>query len=255
MHGVDVERFAAARCAVLESLPPRTGIGRLSEKTLHAVLKLYYEPYFENHEIPVGRYVADIVGEAGIIEIQTADFSRLRKKLEAFSSVSAVMVVHPVAVKRWIYWVDPVSGAVEDPRRAPCKDPRADIALELLRVKEWVGHPNLRFVFPLLEIAEYRYLNPKQRDPHKRFSRLDKVPLTILGEQVFSARSDAADFLPPDLPEIFDSRVFAKQAGSAVSTARLLLKLLTELEIVERVGKEGNRYLYRVANGKTTKEG
>ena len=52
----------------------KKGIGTLSEKTLHSVLKNYFEPFSENHEIKIGNYVADIVGENGIIEIQTRQF-------------------------------------------------------------------------------------------------------------------------------------------------------------------------------------
>ena len=56
---------------------PRGGIGTLGEKSLHAALKLYYEPDSSRHEIPVGQYVADIVNEEGIIEIQTKHLSSM----------------------------------------------------------------------------------------------------------------------------------------------------------------------------------
>ena len=52
--------------------------------TLHAVLKNYYEPFEQNHEIKVGRFVADIVGEQGVIEIQTRNFGNLLEKLDNF---------------------------------------------------------------------------------------------------------------------------------------------------------------------------
>lgn len=53
-------------------------------KTLHAALKAYYEPDAESHEIKIGRYIADIVGENGIIEIQTQSFDKLRKNSRLF---------------------------------------------------------------------------------------------------------------------------------------------------------------------------
>ena len=56
-------------------------IGTLGEKSLHAVLKRYYEPDRSCHEIPVGNYVADIVNQDGIFEIQTRGLSNLRPKL------------------------------------------------------------------------------------------------------------------------------------------------------------------------------
>ena len=79
---MDALRFAKACEEAEQASPSDKGIGTLSEKTLHAVLKRYYEPYGDNHEVKIGGYVADIVGEHGIIEIQTRNFDRLRKKLE-----------------------------------------------------------------------------------------------------------------------------------------------------------------------------
>ena len=49
----------------------RQGIGTLSEKTVHAVLKNYYAPDQNMHEIPIDSYVADIFTGQEIIEIQT----------------------------------------------------------------------------------------------------------------------------------------------------------------------------------------
>ena len=38
----------------------RQGIGTLSEKTVHAVMKNYYAPDTDMHEIPIENFVADI---------------------------------------------------------------------------------------------------------------------------------------------------------------------------------------------------
>ena len=75
-------RFAEARRKLLEK-PQSKGIGTLSEKTVHAVLKEYYGGGDESKEIKVGRFVADVVCEDGIVEIQTRQLFRLDKKLTA----------------------------------------------------------------------------------------------------------------------------------------------------------------------------
>ena len=75
----------------------REGIGRLGEKSVHAVLKYAYEPHPENHEIPLGGYVADILGEDGVIEVQSRDLWKLAPKLRAFLPVCRVTVVCPLA--------------------------------------------------------------------------------------------------------------------------------------------------------------
>ena len=81
---IDTKRFLQARKEALGRVGGAGGIGTLSEKALHAALKSYYEPDFESREVKVGSFVADIVGENGIIEIQTRGFDRLGRKLDAF---------------------------------------------------------------------------------------------------------------------------------------------------------------------------
>lgn len=243
---VNQERFQAACETVLGKQRARSGIGTLSEKTLHAILKCYYEPHQENHEIKIGKYVADIVGENGIVEIQTAQFGSMREKLNSFLEVCPVTVVHPVPVKRKLIWIDRDSGAFSQPRTAPCKDFRADIFAELSHIPDLLLHPNLSFCFPLLEMEEYRYLNKKDKNPKRHASRCDKIPSALTGEILLRSKSDFYAYIPELLPERFTSSVFAKTAKCAISTARVMLYVLYHIGITERVGKQGNGFLYRI---------
>ena len=80
----DREAFEAARKKVIGVDRQRLGIGTLSEKTVHAILKNYYEPDEDRQEIPIEKYVADIYANGEIIEIQTRQFNKMRNKLTAF---------------------------------------------------------------------------------------------------------------------------------------------------------------------------
>lgn len=57
---IDELRFEAAKNRVIGINRERQGIGTLSEKTVHAVLKNYYAPDTDMHEIPIENFVADI---------------------------------------------------------------------------------------------------------------------------------------------------------------------------------------------------
>ena len=70
------------------------GIGTLSEKTVHAVLKAFYEPDPEHQESPVENFVADILRDGEIIEIQTRGFNKLRRKLDTFLKYYPVTIVY-----------------------------------------------------------------------------------------------------------------------------------------------------------------
>ena len=75
--------------------------------------------------------MADIVGENGIIEIQTRGFDRLRKKLSAFLEVCDVTVVYPVAEIKWLCWIDPDTGAISSRRKSPRRGKPQDAFNEL----------------------------------------------------------------------------------------------------------------------------
>lgn len=151
---IDTKRFLQARKEALGRVGGAGGIGTLSEKALHAALKSYYEPDFESREVKVGSFVADIVGENGIIEIQTRGFDRLGRKLDAFLEAARVTVVYPVVPKRGLCWVDPETGEIFEKRKSPKKGAVYDVFPELYKIKNQLMHPNFRLCIPLLEVTD-----------------------------------------------------------------------------------------------------
>ena len=71
-------------------------IGTYSEKTVHALLKQYFEPDSRYHEVKYAGYIADIKHDNRIVEIQSTQLYRLRKKLAVFCQECEVNVVYPV---------------------------------------------------------------------------------------------------------------------------------------------------------------
>ena len=73
------ERFVQAKLKVLsEDTRNPCGIGSLSEKITHKILKYTYEPEDLYHEVDYAGCVADIKKRNSICEIQTAGFERHR---------------------------------------------------------------------------------------------------------------------------------------------------------------------------------
>ena len=106
------EQFESAKNKIIGIKRNRNGIGTLSEKTVHAILKNYYEPDEDYHEIPVNGYVADIYRDGNIIEIQTANFNKLRNKLDVFLNDYQVTVVYPMPYIKWLSWLDEETGYI-----------------------------------------------------------------------------------------------------------------------------------------------
>ena len=79
---MDPEHFQKLRAALRQT--EQQGIGTLGEKTLHGLLKAYFQPDPACQEVAVGSFVADTVRDDGIIEIQTRSLYRLRTKLQYY---------------------------------------------------------------------------------------------------------------------------------------------------------------------------
>ena len=156
---MDDKRFEEIRNKVIGVERERYGIGTLKEKTLHAILKDYYAPDKDMQEIPIDGYVADIYTGTEIIEIQTAQFNRMRNKLDCFLPNYPVTIVYPVPQIKYLYWIDEETGECSKPRKSTVKGSVYRAFYELYKIKNHLSDPNLKLCFPLLEIEEYRLLN------------------------------------------------------------------------------------------------
>lgn len=243
---MDKERFYNALHTVTSGEHIRAGIGTYGEKTVHAVLKNYFEPYADSHEQKIGGFVADIVGEDGIIEIQTGSFERLGKKLDAFLKVSRVTVVHPIPRQKWIIRIDPISGERGKRRKSPLQGTPWDIFPELYKIKPYLANENLRLCILMLDVEEYR-CPPEENGRGRRrgYVRYDRVPLELAEEIHINERADWGYFIPRGLPEEYTSKEFGERSGLGTKYAGLILNVLTAAGAVEKIGKRGNSILYR----------
>lgn len=236
-------RFAAAVSAAEVRVRAAGGIGTLGERTLHAALKLYYEPDTDLHEVGVGRYVADIKNADGITEIQTRGFSSLGKKLDAFLPEGQVTVVYPLAAKKWIAMLDPETGTLGEKHRSPKKETPLDALWELSFILPHLGDANLTVRLPMLEVLEFRRRGGRRWK--NSTTRLERLPLDLIDEAVFRTKDDYRALLPAELPAVFTAADFAKAAKRSKNFTQKALKTLCALDAVERCGKAQNAYLYR----------
>lgn len=230
------------------SVPGKDGIGVLREKTLHAVLKYYFEPAQDNHEIPIGGFVADIVGENGIIEIQTGNLEKLQKKLEQFLKVCPVTVVYPVFGEKYLLWLDERTGETTKKRRSPKRGTLAEAVSQLYPLRKFLDCPNFTFYVVVLSGTEIRYLNGWSKDRKKGSSRCDLIPESILDEVAFKSRDDYRGLIPNELPDKFTVKQFGKAISVKGRKAYSLIHILECLRLVEKLPKEGRSYPYRLCS-------
>lgn len=243
---LDQDAFEAAKKKIIGVDRQRLGIGTLSEKTVHAILKNYYEPDEDKQEIPIENYVADIYAQGEIIEIQTRQFNRMRDKLSVFLPLYPVTIVYPIPREKWLIWIDEESGELSRKRKSPVKGNPYAAFPELYKIKMFLKDPNLRLKFVLLDMEEYRLLNGWSRDKKRGSSRYDRIPTALVEEIEIGCPQDYMQFVPIELENEFTSREFACAAHINVSLAQVVLNILYHVGILTRVGKKGSMYLYEV---------
>lgn len=238
--------FSQACDKIINNERERSGIGTLSEKTLHAVLKNYFEPYADNHEIKLSNYVADIVGENGIVEIQTRSFDKLRKKLASFLEVSTVTVVYPIASTKWIIWLDETTGEFTNKRKSPKKGSMYESFFELYKIKSLLTHENFRLCLVLIDIEEYRLLNGWSTDKKKGSSRYERIPTNLIDEIYINDITEYKQLIPQGLPEQFTAKDFKTASKLTLSRSQTALNVLNHIGAIKRIGKQGRAFLYTV---------
>lgn len=242
------EAFEQAKLKVLLKQHDPHGFGTLQEKTVHAVMKLYYEPDMDFHEVPIEGYIADIYTGSRIIEIQNGNFNRLRDKLNAFLPLYPVMVVLPIPHFRWLIYMDEESGELSARRKSPITGSIYSAFPELYKIKNYLKHPNLSFAFPLIDMDEYRLLQSRGRSKRKKGSRYDRMPLSLYDETILERPEDFIQVIPYELEEPFTVKEFAKAAHIRRDLAQITLHILYSMELVARPGKRGREYLYEVVS-------
>ena len=241
----DVIRFNNAKKQVIGEERARSGIGTLSEKTTHRIIKRYLESNTRFHEVRLGDYIADVYNGSHIYEIQTRNFGSLKGKLPVFLTIAPVTVVYPVSVNKSLVWIEPESGEIMEKRKSGKHGRITDIFKELVFIKDYLEYEELNFKLLFFESTDYRLLNGYGRDRKKHATKLDNVPETLLGEMELNSRSDFVSFLPEDLPEEFSTEDFRLCSGTDKKTAGKEVTVLRSLGLIERCGSRGRAYLYK----------
>lgn len=242
----DREAFEAAKKKVIGVDRQRPGIGTLSEKSVHAILKNYYEPDEDKQEIPIEKYVADIYSDGEIIEIQTRQFNKMRDKLSIFLPLYPVTIVYPIPREKWVIWIDEESGELSKKRKSPAKGNPYLAFIELYRIKMFLKDPNLRIKLVLMDMEEYRLLNGWNTNKKKGSTRYDRIPTELVEEVDITCPEDYMQFVPFDLPDRFTTKDFAKAAHIPIALSQTVVNILHYMGTVTRIGKSGNSYLYEV---------
>jgi hypothetical protein len=221
-----------------------SSIGVLREGPLHAAVKAMLAAPGDRLEVPVGRFVIDLVRADGeLVEVQTGGFAPLGAKLDALLDRHRFRLVYPVAAERRIVRLDE-HGEVLSIRRSPKRGTAVDVFDKLTAFPSLLTHPNLTVEVLLLSEDHIRAGEPvtvrrRTRDPGARHLR------DVLARIELHGADDIVRALPPLPAQPFSTRDLASILGCSTMLAQRTAYCLRAINIIEAAGKRGRTPLHR----------
>ena len=242
---IDTELFELAVEAALR-IETDSGIGTLAEHKLHHTLKYYVQPDNAFHEVKRASFVCDAVTDDGIFEIQTRAFNRLVSKLDTLLDDAPFTVVYPMIWEKRLLTTELSTGEIKI-RKSPVKGSIFELFRELYRIRGYIKHENFRLRVIKLNADEHRLKDSslKRRRGEKRYVKTERIPTAIISDTTYRTLSDYASFIPEGLTDVFGTKEFSAFSGLRQNECSIVLRVLTEIGVLERIGKKGNAYLYR----------
>ena len=220
-------------------------IGTLNEGNLHFRLKQAYASFAKGSSLeqPIEGYVADIVQDDVIYEIQTSNFGKLRQKLPIFVRSYHVIVVFPIVVRKVI--VKHFGDGTTKRRKSPISENLYDLFRELAYIPTWLDHDKFEIEAVFVDVEEHRVFDRK-RGWRRRGWVIQERRLTEIHDRRRIASMDVMfGLVAPRLPNEFSSRDLSKALNRSRSFAQKAAYCFRKAAVTEVCRKKGNELIYR----------
>jgi len=218
-------------------------IGTLKEKSLHAELKNWLKMPGDKIESPVDGYIIDIVRGELLIEIQTRNFSAIRKKLENLLKSHRVRLIYPIVEKKWIIGLDLNGDQVTRRRLSPKHSSFVNIFEELVWIPHILLNSNFSFEAIMVHVEEIRRKDGKGSWKRKGWSIVDQKLVGILDQKLFH-QYDFLSLIPKNLCFPFTNYDLSKALQISIGLTRKMTYCLRKMGILKVVGKKGKALVF-----------
>ncbi len=222
-------------------------IGTYNETSIHRDLKLHYSLDPGCYERRINGYIVDVFANDSIVEIQTANFGSIRKKLETLLGTHNVRLVHPIPITKYIVKVANKTNIPISRRRSPKKGSVYSIFKELLRLPKLITHPNFNLDVLLTEEEEYWIDDNKGSWRRKGWSKTDRKLISVREKIEFNNVEDFVSLLPKDLPEKFTTSDVKEKANIPIREAQQMCYTLRKAGLIKHIGKKSRSKVYELS--------
>ena len=219
-------------------------IGTISEKSLHAAIKTWYAQPGDAIEVSIDGFVVDIVRGTWLIEIQTGNFSNMKRKLLTLVEHHPVRLVYPIAREKWIVRIEADEHTQIGRRKSPKRGRLEHLFDELVSFPELIAHPN--FEIEVLFVQEEQVLcnDGKGSWRRKHWSIHDHRLLDVADRVRLTSPADFSPLLIDALPRPFTNRELADTLKLPRRLAQKMTYCLRKMGVISIVGKKGRAFLY-----------
>jgi hypothetical protein len=219
----------------------------MTEYSLHSDIKAWYSVLGDKREVKVSDgFVIDVLRENLLIEIQTRNFSAIKKKLNKLVIDNRVRLVYPIAKRKWIVYVTKL-GEIIRQRKSPKRGKLADLFVELVHLSSLVKNENFSFEVLLIEEMELRCNDGNGSWKRKGVSIKDRRLIRVCDRVVFENCLRYLKFLPFELDEYFTNKLLANKLGVPIRLAQKITYCFRKMDLISLVGKKSKEYLFKVS--------
>jgi len=214
------------------------------ESSLHSAIKRWYFLEGDKLEVKVDDFVVDIVRGDLLIEIQTANFSAIRRKLLCLLDEHKVRLVYPIPRVKWIVHRSTATGETFGRRRSPKKGRLPDLFSELIRIPALFSKGDFSIEVLMIEVEEIWCRDGRGSWRRKGASIEDRRLIRVYERQIFECKTDFLKVLPEELPDPFSNRHLARSLGISVNQSRKMTYFLRKMGTITHVAKKGNQMFF-----------
>ena len=221
-------------------------IGTLGERSLHAALKNWYARADDRKEVEVDGFHIDILRHNLLIEIQTAHFYSLKRKLNTLTDRHPLRLVYPIAQDKWIVRLAKDGVTRLGRRKSPKKGNIFHLFDELVSIPEFIKNPNFTLEVLLIQEEEMRCDDGTGSWRRGGLRIADHCLIDVLSQHLFKHPADFLRLVPSSLPDPFTTKDLADRIGQPRWVAQEMAYCLRHMGALEVRGKNGNAFLYGV---------
>ena len=229
-------------------------INTYNESNLHNSLKnIFAERIGGITEHQAGSFVCDIYTPEKVIEIQTANLSSLKKKIDFLIQNHCIEIVFPVAEQTVIEtWTE--DGELVSTRKSPKKEDELCIFRQMTKLWQFAETKkfSIRLVFVnqkqiRIRTEEKIQLVNKSRRFKKNWYKKNKKLLAINKEIILQSKSDFAKLIKDRISQ----QPFCKKdiEQFARKDAGIIIWVLKKMRIIEQAEIKGRKIYYAIKKG------